>query len=128
MPGTRYEILLPLKYNKGGDVEAEKLLQTKQELVQRFGAVTVDPYPVEGTWTHEGTSYQDTLLRYIVDVEEDTGMVQAFFGEFKEILKSRFGQLDVWIVAYPIRCCLIPQDQTRPVGWRRNLEKRAVFG
>jgi hypothetical protein len=94
---------LPLKYNDGGNVEPEKLLQTKQDLVQRFGALTVDPYPVQGLWTYEGTSYQDALLRYIVDVEEDTTTVQAFFGEFKEILKARFRQLDVWIVAYPIR-------------------------
>jgi hypothetical protein len=94
---------LPLRYNEGGSVEPEKFLQTKQELVQRFGALTVDPYPVKGSWAHEGTSYQDALLRYIVDVEEDTATVQVFFGEFKEILKARFRQVDVWIVAYPIR-------------------------
>ena len=103
MPATRYEILLPLKYNDGSSVEPERLLQTKQDLVQKFGALTVDPYPVQGLWTHQGTSYQDALLRYTVDVEEDTAAVQVFFGEFKEILKSRFRQLDVWIVAYPIR-------------------------
>jgi hypothetical protein len=103
VPATRYEILLPLKYNDGGSVEPEKLLQTKQDLVQKFGALTVDPYPVQGFWTYQGTSYQDALLRYIVDVEEDTAAVQVFFGEFKEILKARFRQLDVWVVAYPIR-------------------------
>ena len=103
MPATRYEILLPLKYHDGGVVEPEKLLQTKQDLVERFGALTVDPYPVQGLWTHQGSSYQDALLRYIVDVQEDSAAAQEFFGEFKEILKSRFRQLDVWIVAYPIR-------------------------
>jgi hypothetical protein len=103
VPATRYEILLPLKYNDGGIVEPEKLLQTKEDLVQKFGALTVDPYPVPGLWTYQGTSYQDTLLRYIVDVEDDSAAVQAFFGEFKQMLKLRFRQLDVWIVAYPIR-------------------------
>jgi hypothetical protein len=103
VPATRYEILLPLKYNDGGIVEPEKLLQTKGDLVRKFGALTVDPYPVQGVWTFEGTSYQDALLRYTVDVEEDSAEVQVFFREFKEILKSRFRQLDVWIVAYPIR-------------------------
>ena len=39
MPAARYEILLPLKYNEGEDIEAEKLLLSKQELVQAFGAV-----------------------------------------------------------------------------------------
>jgi len=41
VPATRYEILLPLKYNDGSDIESEKLLETKQELVHRFGALTV---------------------------------------------------------------------------------------
>ncbi len=103
MPATRYEILLPLRYNDGGSVEPEKLLQTKEDLVQKCGALTVDPYPVEDLWTYQGVSYQDALLRYVVDVEEDTIAIQMFFGEFKETLKSRFRQLDVWIVAYPIR-------------------------
>ncbi len=103
MPAARYEILLPLKYNDGSSVEPEKLLQTKQDLVQKFGALTVDPYPVQGLWTHQGLSYQDALLRYVVDVTEDTAAVHMYFGEFKEILKARFRQLDVWIVAYRIR-------------------------
>lgn len=103
MPAARYEILLPLKYNDGSSVEPEKLLQTKQDLVQKFGALTVDPYPVQGLWTHQGLSYQDALLRYVVDVTEDTAAVHMYFGEFKEILKARFRQLDVWIVVYRIR-------------------------
>lgn len=103
MPATRYEILLPLKYNDGGEVETEKLLRTKQELAERFGALTVDPYPVQDVWTYEGAVYQDVLLKYVIDLEEDTAGVQTFFREFKEELKARFQQFDIWIVAYPIR-------------------------
>ena len=114
MPATRYEILLPLKYNEGSDVEAEKLLQTKQELVQRFGAVTVDPYPVEGTWTHEGTSYEDSLLRYVVDVEEDTDVVQAFFGEFKETSSHVSGSWTFGL--WRIRFALSDSPRPNPSG------------
>ena len=103
MPATRYEVLLPLKYNDGGDIEPEKLLRTKQELAERFGALTVDPYPVQGVWNRQGTPYQDVLLKYVVDVEDDTQEVQVFFRNFKGLLKSRFRQFDIWIVAYPIR-------------------------
>ena len=103
MPATRYEILLPLKYNDGSDIEPEKLLLTKQELVAKFGALTVNPAPVEGVWTYEGTTYQDLLLKYILDIKEDSAEVQKFFDAFKETLKTRFRQIDVWIVAYPIR-------------------------
>ena len=103
MFATRYEILLPLRHNDGREVEAEKLLQTKNELVQKFGALTVDPHPVEGRWTQSGVTYEDMLLKFIVDVERDTDETQRFFREYKERLKQRFEQLDVWVVAFPIR-------------------------
>ena len=70
MSATRYEILLPLKYNDGSDIEAAKFLQTKSELVQKFGALTIDPHPVEGVWTQQGTAYRDILLKFTIDVLE----------------------------------------------------------
>lgn len=103
MPTTRYEILLPLKYNDGRDIEPDKFLQTKKELTQKFGALSVDPYPIEGVWTQQNIAYEDVLVKFIVDVEEDTPEVEAFFKEFKKTLKTRFAQLDIWIVAFPIR-------------------------
>ena len=63
MPTTRYEILLPLKYSDGGEIEAEKFLLTKQELVQRFGALSVDPHPIQGLWTHQGVTCEELLLK-----------------------------------------------------------------
>jgi hypothetical protein len=54
-------------------------------------------------WIHRGAAYDDALLRFVVDVGEDTPEVETFFREFKETLKERFEQLDVWIVAFPIR-------------------------
>lgn len=103
MSATRYEILLPLRHNDGREVEAEKLLQTKNELIQKFGALTVDPHPLEGRWTQRGVTYEDRLLKYTVDVERDTDEIQRFFREYKEQLKQRFEQLDIWIIALPIR-------------------------
>ena len=38
---TKYEIFLPLKYNEGGDIEAEKIKQIREELIAVFGALTV---------------------------------------------------------------------------------------
>jgi len=103
VPATRYEILLPLRYNDGQDVELEKFLQTKEDLLRRFGALTVNPQPVEGDWIQEGIPYQDVLLKYVVDVEVDSQEVEEFFRTFKQLLKSRFRQLEIWIVASPIR-------------------------
>jgi len=103
MPAARYEILLPLKYNDGRDVEPEKLLSTKEELIRRFGGLTVDPYPAEGVWNRQGASGRDVLLRHVVEVEEDTAEVRMFFESFKRTLRARFAQLEIRIVAVPIR-------------------------
>ena len=48
VPATRYEILVPLKYNDGTEVGPAKFLLTKKELVAQFGVLTFDPHPVQG--------------------------------------------------------------------------------
>ncbi len=48
MPFERYEILLPLKYNDGSPIEAEKFQATRRELVAQFGALTMDTPPIAG--------------------------------------------------------------------------------
>ncbi|MEW6095527.1 MAG: hypothetical protein AB1567_03235 [bacterium] len=51
MPILRYEILLPLKYNDGTPVEYDKIHQTIRELVDHFGAITVEPQTILGIWS-----------------------------------------------------------------------------
>jgi len=41
----KYEIYLPLKYNDGREIEAEKIKQIREELVGMFGARTVSSHP-----------------------------------------------------------------------------------
>jgi hypothetical protein len=50
----RYEMLLPLKYNDGRAVPAEIFDQTREDLVNRFGAVSVQPDSILGIWVQEG--------------------------------------------------------------------------
>ena len=56
---------------------------------------------MRGAWEHEGTVYQDNLTRFFVDVE-DLPEHRAFFRQFKEQLKTRFDQLEIWITSYPL--------------------------
>jgi len=102
VPFIRYEILLPLKYNDGTPVEAEKFQQTKEELLGRFQGLTIDPGTIRGLWVYRGEQFEDELIRLVVDVE-DTPETEQFFREFKERLKERFQQLDIWMVALPVR-------------------------
>ena len=102
MPFTRYEILLPLRYNDGTPVETYKFQQTKGELLERFQGLTIDPGTIQGLWVYQGEQFEDELIRLVVDVE-DTPETEQFFRDFKERLKERFRQLDIWMTALPLR-------------------------
>jgi hypothetical protein len=96
----RFEILLPLNYNDGTTIEAEKFDQTAEELCERFTGITQDTVRVTGTWKYGGTRYRDTLFRIRVDTSDRAA--PAYFKTMKEIWKERFQQLDIWITAQVI--------------------------
>ncbi len=97
----RFEILLPLRFNDGSSVPEEVIADTILELRGRFGAVSVESQTIQGTWTYEAEIFRDDLVRLFVDVR-DAPSVRDYFVAFKDQLKSRFRQLDIWITTYPI--------------------------
>ena len=103
MPSMRYEILIPLRYNEGSEVESQKILQIRRDLTQRFGAITLEPQPLQGIWIHQGREYEDELIKFVVDVQENSDQIMQFFREYKGVLKQRFQQIDIWITAYEIQ-------------------------
>jgi len=94
--------LIPLKYNDGTPVEPEKLLQTKRELVKKFGSITIEPQKCYGIWNYRGIEYSDELIRFIIDIDP-TRKADKFFKKYKEKLKIRFKQIEIWICAYPVK-------------------------
>ncbi len=97
----RYEILLPLRFNDGESVPDDLVAETLLELEQQFGAVSTETQTIRSFWRHEGESYRDDLLRIYVDVADDPEH-RRFFVEFKELLKARFQQIDIWMTTYRI--------------------------
>jgi hypothetical protein len=62
---------------------------------------------LRGQWRHEGRGYRDDLMRVFVDVPDATESRQFFqaykdFQSYKERLKTRFRQLDIWLTTDPI--------------------------
>jgi hypothetical protein len=97
----RYEILVPLLFNDGAPVPEVLLAQTFAELRARFGAASWETQVVQGSWEHEGATFRDNLTRFFVDVP-DLPEHRVFFKEFKQVLKQRFKQADVWITSHPV--------------------------
>ncbi len=94
----RYDIYLPVHYNGGAPVEAEKFDQVERELVSRFGGLTSvqRQIPLRGTWRGEQQTYLDlVVVLSVIDLSgEDPG---AFFASFKQTLRERFRQEEVLI-------------------------------
>ena len=97
----RYEILLPLRYNTGEQIESEKFQIIHDELMEKFGAISKDFIEVSGYWYYQGTVYVDKLHRWRLDIR-DTRKNRKFFKEFKAVLKERFEQEEIWITATEI--------------------------
>ncbi|SRR6266498_1210434 len=97
----RFEILLPLDHNDGTQIEPEKLDQTAEELSDRLGAITQDTTGIIGSWKYGAARYRDRLLRIRVDTDDPEAI--AFLKAYKETLKDRFQQIDIWITAQEIQ-------------------------
>ena len=97
----RYEILMPSKSGVGQSIPPDLAAETVLELEGEFGAVTCETPVVHGVLRHEGRSLPTPLARAFVDVA-DTPENRQFFIRFKEQLKQRFQQEEIWMATYPI--------------------------
>ncbi len=97
----RYEILLPLQFNDGQPVPESLLADTVLELRRKFGAASSETQIIHGHWEHGGFVFRDQLARVFVDVP-DTAANRRFFVKFKEKLKQRFRQIDIWLTTHRI--------------------------
>jgi hypothetical protein len=61
----KYEMYLPLKYNDGREIEAEKIKQIREELIAAFGALTVSSHaaPYQGRWKYGGVEFVDDIIK-----------------------------------------------------------------
>ena len=100
----KYEIYLPLKYNYGGEIEAEKIKQIREELIAVFGAITVSSQsaPYQGTWKYGGVDFIDDIIKIEI-IAVDDRKTERFFKRFKQRLKRLLKQIDILITAQDIR-------------------------
>lgn len=100
-PYRRYEMLVPLRFNDGRAVPDELIADMLLELEDQFGAVSCETQTTRGHWRHEDESYRDELVRVYLDVP-DVPQNREFFSRFKEQLKARFEQIEIWMTTYPL--------------------------
>jgi hypothetical protein len=97
----RYEMLLPLRFNDGREIEPEWIAEAVLQVVDHFGAASYETQRVEGHWRHGSVTYRDELVRIVVDVP-DTAANRSWMKSFKQTWKERMEQLELWLVSYRI--------------------------
>lgn len=101
---VRFEIRLPTHYNDGVEIEPEKHLQTKDGIFEEFGGFTVITVTLGG-WRDPNTNkiYEERMGGFIVDIDKETlDKTIEFLKQYKEILKERFKQEEIYIVGYDL--------------------------
>ena len=100
----KYEIYLPLKYNDGTNIEAEKFRGIKEELIDAFGGITVSSpsSPYQGRWKYGGVEYIDDIIKIEIVTTNDRA-TRKFLKEFKERLKESLQQIDILITTQGIQ-------------------------
>lgn len=95
-----YQLYLPLTYNDGRPIEEAKFDMTRQELVGRFGGLTNTPpgFPLQGWWQSAGTVVRDDIVVWTVLTQ---GNENGYFHTYRDVLRERFAQEEIFIVKIP---------------------------
>ena len=100
----KVEILVPIFYNNGTNVEAEKYRIMFEELVKQFGAVSSeDNNIINGYWINpqDNKAYADKNKVYWIIVE-DTEENRLYFANLQNKLESLFKQESILIYLTPV--------------------------
>jgi hypothetical protein len=93
-------LLLPSRFNDGEPVPKARLVEAADEIMDRFGAASLDRQKIEGRWRFQGKVYRDISARIIVDVP-DTLANRQWMKKFKARWKKKLDQLELWIFDQP---------------------------
>lgn len=92
-----YDIFVPLYFNDGSPVEAEKFQALQEALLDHFGGLTFFPQPNKGFWRMAGVTYRDEIVIYRV-IGASGEKSRQFLEDLKERLKADFEQEEILIV------------------------------
>ncbi|MBI3922231.1 MAG: hypothetical protein HY318_12490 [Armatimonadetes bacterium] len=99
------EILLPVFYNDGREIEIAESAATVNELCDKFGGLRWSsasaPAPLEGLWRDAEQIYSDRLRTVIIETTHDNRLFR-WLHTFKRKLETRFDQIEIYITVTEI--------------------------
>lgn len=78
------------------------LVEAADEIMEHFGAASLERVKVEGRWLFQGKVYRDVSARLIVDVP-DTLTNRRWMKKFKARWKKKLDQIELWMISYRIK-------------------------
>jgi len=96
-PVKEYDIFVPLFFNDGTSIAAEKFQELQETLLDHFGGLTFFPQPNKGFWRMAGVTYRDEIVIYR-EIGTSREESRRFLAGLKQRLKTDFQQEEILIV------------------------------
>ena len=97
-----YELYIPIFFNDGRPLEAEKFASLQEILLKQFGGVTYFSVPNTGLWRMADVVYRDEVVIYRI-LTSDMVTARTFFESLKKELKRELDQKEILIVERDVR-------------------------
>ena len=92
-----YDVFVPLNYNDGSPIEAEKFQRIQAFLLERFEGLTFFSQPNEGFWKMGGITYRDEIVIYRV-LSANPRAARRHLRVLKQLLKKDLQQEEILVV------------------------------
>ena|SRR3989344_1419787 len=97
-----YRIFLPKRFNDGKLIPLNKILKIAEEIREKFGAYSLDPYGrlpiIQGVWTSEKRKKYQEEMNILDLFVEDTFDIQKWFRAKREIWRQELAQEELFII------------------------------
>ena len=97
-----YRIFIPKKYNNGAPIAIEKTTKILNEVEEKFGGYTIDPFgrmPLIGVWNNPKDKQRYTDEVQILELfVEDTMNIKKWFTSMKELWRQDLEQEEFLII------------------------------
>ena len=97
-----YRIFIPKKFNDGKLIPTKKILKIAEDIREKFGAYSLDPYGrlpiIQGIWTSNNKRKYEDEMNILDLFVEDTFDIQKWFKAKKEIWRQELDQEELFII------------------------------
>lgn len=97
-----YRLFLPKFYNDGRDIPKNKILKITQQIREKFGSFSVNPFAtlpiIQGTWTSPTKKQFEESMFLIEIFLEDTFNNMKWIISFKELIRQDLEQEEIFLI------------------------------